>query len=371
MNWLKRWLLLSLALLASAQAIAAPTTKLQVQSAETFGTGAYTTSAFTPSNNSLLIVVVRAQSESNDAMTGADITMTPSTGTATSRLTSATAPTGWSYGMRIWTIPITTGVSMTIQADGGAFNVHQYKVEVYEYTSYNTGTPVGATASGSDADGDGAASISLSGAPLSSSEVLGFAQVALSAAGTPGVGNGSGYTEILDHVTSAWSVDEDEWRGSSTSTTVDWTDLSTTGGIGAGALLLGIEIKLSTTPATLSAATPSGTLGTSTTATLGATTDQTSGTFYTVLETSSGLLTGITAAQIKAGQNNTSAAALKSGNAAVSTTTPSVGITGLTASTTYNYSSVQNNSNGDSNIVTGSFTTGSATSALLLRRRRQ
>lgn len=110
--------------------------------------------------------------------------------------------------------------------------------------------------------------------------------------------------------------------------------------------------------AVISGPTPSGTLGTTTTATIGATTDQNTGTFYAVLATSSGALTGITAAQIKAGNLASGSAAPFSGSAAVSTTSPSVGITGLTGNTTYYYAIVQNNSNGDSNVInTGSFTT--------------
>jgi hypothetical protein len=115
--------------------------------------------------------------------------------------------------------------------------------------------------------------------------------------------------------------------------------------------------------AVLSSPTPSGAIGTATTATIGATTDQATGTFYVVVDTS-GNLAGVTATQIKAGQNAGGGAAFKSGDVAVGSTTPSVGVTGLVASTSYAYAAIQNNANGDSNIVTGTFTTasGSATS---------
>jgi hypothetical protein len=108
--------------------------------------------------------------------------------------------------------------------------------------------------------------------------------------------------------------------------------------------------------ASLSSPTPSGTLGTSTTATLGATTNQISGTFYTVVD-SSGNLSGVTVTQIKAGQKASGSAALASNNATISTTTPSVSVSGLTSGTTYSYASVQSNTNGNSNVVTGTFTT--------------
>lgn len=110
---------------------------------------------------------------------------------------------------------------------------------------------------------------------------------------------------------------------------------------------------------TLSAPTPSGTLGTTTTATTGATTDQNTGTFYSVLSTTNNVSTA-TATQIKAGQNSTGAAAAFASNTAVSTTSPSAGFSGLTAATGYFYASAQNNTNGDSNVVSGTFTTATA-----------
>lgn len=107
---------------------------------------------------------------------------------------------------------------------------------------------------------------------------------------------------------------------------------------------------------TLSSPTPSGTLGTATTATLGCTSTAAAGTIYGVVDTAANI-SGITATQVVAGQNKNSTAAAFSANASVSALTPSVGITGLTASTTYSYALAQANS-GNSNVVTGTFTTG-------------
>lgn len=146
-----------------------------------------------------------------------------------------------------------------------------------------------------------------------------------------------------------------------TTNTADWDDV-TVADLAAGS------------PATLSAATPSGTLATSTTATLGATTDQSTGTLYGVVDTAANI-SDITATQIKAGQNNASASAAASCDATISTTSPSCGVTGLTAGTAYSYAEVQNNANGDSNVVTGTFTTaaggGSASVAAIYRHLRQ
>lgn len=108
-------------------------------------------------------------------------------------------------------------------------------------------------------------------------------------------------------------------------------------------------------PAAATLSAPTATAG-STSATIGATTDQASGTLYAVADTAANL-SGVTAAQIKAGQKAGGSAALAANSAAVSTTTPSVGVTGLSATTLYSFAAVQNNANGDSNVVTGTFTT--------------
>lgn len=119
--------------------------------------------------------------------------------------------------------------------------------------------------------------------------------------------------------------------------------------------------------ATLSSPTPSGTLGTQTTATLGATTNQGtagSNTLYGVWSTSNGF-SGVTAAQVKAGQNAAgSTSGVLNGNSAISTTTPSIAISSLAPNTTYYYALAQENANGLSNVVTGSFTTAVATTSV-------
>src|SRR5690606_22405318 len=87
-------------------------------------------------------------------------------------------------------------------------------------------------------------------------------------------------------------------------------------------------------PPTLSSATPSGTLGTATTATVGATSTSSTGDFYAVLSTSNNV-SGASCTQIKAGNHSGGSAAAFADDAAVSTTSPSVGFTGLTGSTLY------------------------------------
>ncbi len=116
--------------------------------------------------------------------------------------------------------------------------------------------------------------------------------------------------------------------------------------------------------ATLSSATPSGTIGTQGQASVGATTNQNTGTLYAVISATQGDITGITATQVKTALYAGGGAATFAGNAAVSTTSPSVTITGLTANTLYYFALVQNNTSGDSNVITGSFTTAAATTTV-------
>ena len=114
----------------------------------------------------------------------------------------------------------------------------------------------------------------------------------------------------------------------------------------------------------ISSPTPSGTLATQTTATLGATSDDNTGTFYGVVDDSAGIMS-ITASQIKLGNDSGDATAIASCNAAVSTTSPSCGVTGLTANTAYSYAVVHTNATGDSNVETGTFTTAEESSTAI------
>lgn len=120
---------------------------------------------------------------------------------------------------------------------------------------------------------------------------------------------------------------------------------------------------------TISAPSPSGTIGTATNATLGCTTNAGtagSNTLYAVRATTN-IFSGVTAAQVKDGQNASgNTTGVTSSSAAVSTTTPSVAQSSLTSSTTYYYALVQENSTGLSHVLTGSFTTAVSTRSTAL-----
>lgn len=106
----------------------------------------------------------------------------------------------------------------------------------------------------------------------------------------------------------------------------------------------------------LTSPTPSGTVAETDEADIGATTSQPSGTFWAVVGTGSDL-DGITAQQIMQGLNSNNEPAVGAASAALTDSTPSVNITGLEFATGYTYAAVQQNVNGTSNIVAGTFTT--------------
>ncbi len=240
---MKRLLLALLALTFAGGAHAlSRSTVLQATSSSSHGTGAYTTGAYTPSNNSLQLACVYASGENNDALAASDIKISTSGVTWTSQA-ATTTHTGYGYGVSAYTAPISTGASMTIQVDAGAFNVHRWRVEVYEYTGYNTGSPVGATAIGSDADGDVAAALTLSANPAADSDVMACLLVALTS-GAGGVTPNAAWSEIFELSETAWQVMQSQARTGSTSTSVDWDDINSGGGgTGVGAAFLAVEIK--------------------------------------------------------------------------------------------------------------------------------
>ena len=131
------------------------TQRIASTSAATFGTGAYTSASFTPNNNSLLVAVGFGITTANGGMRGTDLTITDSAGLTWTSRAATTASPSWSYGIRIWTAPVTTGTSMTVSIDAGAFSMEFYRLEIFDYTTTESGFLVGASAEGSDADGDG------------------------------------------------------------------------------------------------------------------------------------------------------------------------------------------------------------------------
>lgn len=194
-----------------------------------YGLAAYTTSAFTPSNASLLCVVAAGMDSPGTTpnLQGTDLTIADSlTSTWTSRAATTTPPS-WGYGVRAWTTPITTGASMTVSIDCGAYDIQGYAVWVFDVTGYDTGTPVTGAIIGSDADGNGVGTLTLAAAPTADDITIAATMVQTS--GTGAITHGTGWTEAYETGETDWWRFQVQSRTGSTSTGVQWDDLSTSG----------------------------------------------------------------------------------------------------------------------------------------------
>jgi hypothetical protein len=255
-----------------------------------------------------------------------------------------------------------TSEAITLTSTNGSGTWTETNWSVIEVTGQDTGTPYDTAIKAAGTSGMTSTLDDVGTVDAGDSVVFGViheTDEAVSAAGWTALGAVTGGSDIRTMHTFYDDSSPDETPNATWSSSSLWGTIGLIVNVGAGSA------------PTLSSPTPSGTLGTATTATIGATTDDSTGDdFYAVVDSAANL-DAVTEAQIKAGQNETGSAAVASCMAAVSTSTPSCGVTGLTASTGYSYSAVQDNATGDSNIVTGTFTTGAAASgALLLRRRR-
>lgn len=219
------------------------TNRINSASADSFGTGAYTSGSFTPNNSSLLVAVGYGIAETDSGMRGTSLTISDSLGTLTwTARAQTTASPGWSYGISIWTAPVTTGASMTASLDCGATNIHAYRLWIDDITGYDTGTPVTGSIVGSDADGNGTAALTLAATPDAADIIYGAAAMGISS-GTPSVTPGSGFTELMDALSTGWANWELETITGVTSTNVDWADLNAGAGTNLGGTLAALIIK--------------------------------------------------------------------------------------------------------------------------------
>lgn len=215
----------------------ARTTRVGQAVASGFGAGAYTSGAFTPNNNSILVAIGGAGMPT----TTFALTISDSLGGTWTQRASQTSNAGsWTNGARIWTRPVTTGASMTVSLDHGATSVDSYALSVLEWTGYDVATPVTGVISKLAAN-DGADSVTLTAAPVAADVSLGVL-VRDTNTGTGTTTPGSTFTEIQDFGASVGIGIETEERTGSTSTTVDWVDVTTAGDI-FRQWVFGINIK--------------------------------------------------------------------------------------------------------------------------------
>lgn len=197
------------------------------------GTNQIVSDAFTPSNSSLLVVYAAAQPSGSQNGTTNDMNITDSAGlTWTPRLflKNSSAANFYTPIGKIWTAPVATGVSMTVTVTmGNGISTDGFDLSIVEASHYDIGTPIGATANadiGTPTSADGAQSVTLSGSPATTSQVLGFLLGGDNGDNTLSATPGSTFTEIHDlQCIHGLQLLEVERRTGSTSTTVDWQDV--------------------------------------------------------------------------------------------------------------------------------------------------
>lgn len=198
------------------------------------GTTTVMTDAFTPFDNSLLVVAVSGLDGPGSvgsrtlAVSGGGLIWTKQG----SRLDG-----GGNYVTQIWTAPVTTGSSMrlTYGTFGANSEVH---VHVYDYTGYNTSSPIGTMGSSSASTNSGSFSFSLNGAPALTSDVLATAIADVPSAFTSGTGWDLQY---LNRTTNDYQ--QIQTRTNSVSTTVTWDNITT----GDGPFAVAVEVKAAPT----------------------------------------------------------------------------------------------------------------------------
>lgn len=211
-----------------------------------FGTGAYTTAAFTPSANSLLVVVAGAMENNGTGNIGSGLTILDSQGLTWTQQIVMDNTTSWAMGMSVWTAPVTAGVATTVTVDCGAFDIYGYTVDVLNYTGYDTLAPVGGKAQNTNGPVDGVFSFNLSSAPESTSEVLGIMYTDTNGAQT--VAPGTGWTELGENRTDPTNnMQHLETRAGSTSAAVSWNDVQELGGTVWKSMFGALEIKAGAT----------------------------------------------------------------------------------------------------------------------------
>jgi hypothetical protein len=210
------------------------------------GTANLTSASFTPSNNSLLVAVAGGVTDGSFAPS---VTVSGGSLTWTRRAQVSNASNGypdWYSYVEMWTAPVTTGASMTV-THANTKSVDGKYLAVYEYTGYDTSSPIGATATGSRDDATGAWTITLSSSPASNSEII--SSVALDnwdGGGAANITNGTGWTETYKNGSvGSETQGQVQVLSSPSSTSVTWNlvDAADASGTGENAAAAAIEIK--------------------------------------------------------------------------------------------------------------------------------
>lgn len=217
---------------------------INAPSADNFGTGAFTSTSFTPRANSRMLILGYAIEESADAIEGGNLTAADSLALGLTPIIATAASPGWGYGIRAWLSDDVGGspASRTIALDCGATNVHAYRLWVDDITGIDTTTQFTGAVVGSDADGDGAAALTLAASPTVD-DIIYAAAIGGISSGSPTMTPGAGFTELLDALSTGWANWHLQTVTGVTSTNVPWADLNAGAGTNLGATLLAFTIK--------------------------------------------------------------------------------------------------------------------------------
>lgn len=183
------------------------------------GTGPYTTASFTPAANSLLVVFVQWASQGTTADASVGV-LTDSVGLSWTR--RAQRAVLWTTGevaiMDVWTAPVgVSPASMTLTFTHTTVNSYQMAVYPFTYTGHN-----GTGASAANNVTAATITLTLSGTPLITSEVIGMARM-VEGASSSIAPSGAGVVEIREDIFAAeFERYQAESRVNSTSTSFAW-----------------------------------------------------------------------------------------------------------------------------------------------------
>ena len=224
------------------------------QAQDTSGVISFTTGAFTPADDSILVVhcgVVNgaggADVRSGMVLSGGGLTWTRQAGP-----TGGTV-SGYTAAQEIWTAKVTTGASMqlTYSHSGNVGSDRAWgMIQVHEITSDSASPEIGTpnVIVGAHDQGDAAASLTLPSAPAASS-IVSAARHYNSNGGDGAATEGSGWTEVYDQTasTNGYGSMQSQYRGGSTSTSVDWANLMVPGETAWKSSAMAIEVRETTT----------------------------------------------------------------------------------------------------------------------------
>lgn len=207
------------------------------------GTGPFTSSSFTPTNSSLLVIKIYAQDDSGAAFAAADLALNSNTAGLTFTLrTEVVNTSAYGGGIRTYTAPVTTGVSMTINVGTATRPYAMLNAYAYCYTGYDTASPIGLILQSTAGPSSGAWSPGLGGTTAATSEVL-AGVIGIINSGTGSYTPGTGWTEIFDELKTDYVIWQGQYKASSAVSTVDWADLTAAGGYYINPMADAMEIK--------------------------------------------------------------------------------------------------------------------------------